>query len=365
MAALLTTSLYRPLLPQLALMGHSEAAVGRTPKSPNYFQRGSGPGVHAPQLPDIRRPNLAKLFATDPVATKRGGLPEPRYASFQEFLADAINHDWYGEGTLVVLTRHGESIFNKLSPVIYGSMESPLVAEGHEQAKRAGTLLKGIPFRAVYASTQSRARQTADDMREAIGFSAPAKITPDLIEISHGLLDSMPRDMTEGEFVALLDRLDTDVQERAAFGKLYGLTEDEVRFASARCRERLATVRHYCAQNGLTVDEAIAATEARRQDIDYAAPIDGESFQGMKLNRAPRVKALLESIESAPGAVLFVAHGMFNKVMMMEFFGVDLENRKQLKQIGQDNCALNVLWRKSGESTWQLLVLNGEADGNP
>jgi broad specificity phosphatase PhoE len=289
-------------------------------------------------------------------AVKPGDLPNPRYANFNAFLADMPNHDWLNQGTLVVLTRHGESVFNRLNEVFHGSMDSPLIDAGREQARKLGRVLRALPIRAVYASTVARARDTAEIIRGELGLDRPVIPDDGLIEVSHGILDSYPRDRNAAEVDAFLKRME-NVSERERLCLDYGVTPQEADYAVARCRKRIEIIRAYCARNGVSEDDAIREAKEGTQSLDYTAPIDGESF-AHGYARAGKFKAFLESEEAAPGALVVAAHGMFDKELLLNQMGVELISRKQLNRIRQDNCCINVLWRKKGSSQWQLFVLN-------
>jgi 2,3-bisphosphoglycerate-dependent phosphoglycerate mutase len=66
------------------------------------------------------------------------------------------------ESSLIVMIRHGKTENNKLG-LFTGWDDVPLAADGVEEAKRAGKLLKlhGFEFDAVYTSWLSRAIETA------------------------------------------------------------------------------------------------------------------------------------------------------------------------------------------------------------
>jgi broad specificity phosphatase PhoE len=61
----------------------------------------------------------------------------------------------------IYLARHGESEAN-LAGVSTGWTDSPLTARGRQQARELAEILKGIPLDAVYSSTLSRSRETAE-----------------------------------------------------------------------------------------------------------------------------------------------------------------------------------------------------------
>lgn len=363
----ISASVYRPLLPQLALLAPMPLLTPAvsTPRTP-IFQPGQTHRLHTftPAHPHrelrgtglLTRKPLNGKIAPSSFPAKSEKLPDPRYENYEDFLEDMPNHDWAGEGTLVVVTRHGQSIFNRLNKFFHGSMDSPLVDNGISQARQLGRLLRALPIRAIYSSPVPRARDTAEFIRQELELARPVAVDADLTEVSHGILDSYPKDMTPTEVDAFLKRME-DPAERARFGAGYDITPAEADYAIARVRARVALIRKYCAENGISEANAIRAAEEGTQRLDYTAPIDGESFlQGDA--RAMLIREFVESRESEPGAIVLTAHGMFDKILLMEMTGVDLTSRKQLSRIRQDNCCINVLWRKKGSNQWQLLVLN-------
>lgn len=60
----------------------------------------------------------------------------------------------------VFLVRHGQSLWNK-SARVTGQEDPPLAGEGEVQARRLAELLQDEPLSAIYASTLTRAVQTA------------------------------------------------------------------------------------------------------------------------------------------------------------------------------------------------------------
>ena len=87
--------------------------------------------------------------------------------------------------------RHGLSEGNK-TQVWSGQQETPLAAEGHEQAKRAGAKAaqQGLSFDVIISSPLSRAQHTAQHVARATGYPIEdIVIMPELIERSFGELE--------------------------------------------------------------------------------------------------------------------------------------------------------------------------------
>ncbi|MCR4322972.1 MAG: 2,3-diphosphoglycerate-dependent phosphoglycerate mutase [Candidatus Azambacteria bacterium] len=66
------------------------------------------------------------------------------------------------------LVRHGKSEWNKKG-LWTGWTDVGLADEGHEEAKKAGEVLKGESIHAVYTSELKRTHQTFEGIREAMG----------------------------------------------------------------------------------------------------------------------------------------------------------------------------------------------------
>ena len=79
----------------------------------------------------------------------------------------------------MVLLRHGATEWS-LSGQHTGRTDIPLLEEGREQAKRAGQLLRHLPFAQILASPLQRAMETCT----LAGFSG--EVDPDLMEWDYG-----------------------------------------------------------------------------------------------------------------------------------------------------------------------------------
>ncbi len=92
------------------------------------------------------------------------------------------------------LIRHGESE-NNLNQRWTGWHPAALTEKGREDARRAGALLKGIPFDKVYSSDLDRAVETC---RLALGVEPEQ--TALLREINVGKLQNLPMDEAEKRY---------------------------------------------------------------------------------------------------------------------------------------------------------------------
>lgn len=86
--------------------------------------------------------------------------------------------------------RHGETEANR-SGTIAGCMDVPLTALGHAQARNAAAMLEGQGITAIYASSLSRARDTADYVARALNL--PVVVVPEIGERQWGILEGRPR----------------------------------------------------------------------------------------------------------------------------------------------------------------------------
>jgi broad specificity phosphatase PhoE len=96
-----------------------------------------------------------------------------------------------GNRTTVILIRHGETEWNVIGR-IQGYGDSALTALGAEQGRRAAERLREINISAVYASTSSRARDTAEII--AAPHNLPVQQIADLRERCYGNYEGLTLD---------------------------------------------------------------------------------------------------------------------------------------------------------------------------
>jgi len=181
--------------------------------------------------------------------------------------------------TRVYLVRHGQTDWNAEGRY-QGRIDSTISALGRAQAARLAEALASVPFRAIYSSPLSRARDTA------VVIAAP-----------HGLS------------VVTRDRL-----REVSMGEWEGLNEAEI---TARFGEVL---------------------RARRRDPEGVTPGGGETLAEL---RARGLDAIREIVAEHPDeAVAVVAHGALNKAILL---GVLDAPPRAYWTIRQDNAAINVL----------------------
>ena len=82
---------------------------------------------------------------------------------------------------MIYIIRHGQTEMNHRG-VLQGRSDHPLNAAGIAQAEEAASLLRGIPFSAVYTSPLTRALQTARIVAPGI----VPMVDPRLVEMDYG-----------------------------------------------------------------------------------------------------------------------------------------------------------------------------------
>jgi broad specificity phosphatase PhoE len=88
--------------------------------------------------------------------------------------------------------RHGKSEMNMLN-IFSGHTDSPLSAEGIEQAKKAGKAAKHLHIDHIISSPLSRAHDTAKYIAQEIGFPAKdVELNSLLIERNFGSMEGQP-----------------------------------------------------------------------------------------------------------------------------------------------------------------------------
>ncbi|MFF2390186.1 histidine phosphatase family protein [Agromyces sp. NPDC058104] len=101
-------------------------------------------------------------------------------------MTDAPRHP---EPTLIALVRHGETEWNR-ERRIQGMTDIPLNDTGRAQAAATGDRLAADGWDAVYASTLSRAAETAEIIADVLELPAP-RLMGSLAERSHGVLEGL------------------------------------------------------------------------------------------------------------------------------------------------------------------------------
>ncbi len=197
----------------------------------------------------------------------------------------------------IYLARHGETDYNRKRIVQGRGVNSQLNATGQAQAQRLGVRMAEVHLDAVYSSPLTRARQTAEIVREY----QPSPLPP----------------------LRLLEGL-----EEIGWGELEGLP------ASAATRD------------------AFERLHAQWAAGDFDTPVPGgESIRDVQKRSLAAWRTILTA--QPGGDVLIVAHGRTIRVLLASILpGYGLE---RMQDIRHGNTSLNVLEVDGGEVTPRLL----------
>jgi len=196
--------------------------------------------------------------------------------------------------TRIVMIRHGDTPASK-DKRFTGANDIPLSPEGRVHATALATRLARYPIDAIYASSMSRAFQTAGYIAQVHGLEVTA--VPDLREMDHGVW------------------------------------------------------------NGLSLDECIAKypddVAAYNRDPYTFAPPGGESGEQVLKRAVPAILALARAHPDQ--TIVVVAHKTTNRLVIAHFLGIDPRGYRD--RLGQRPACLNVLEFRS-EDDAELLLLN-------
>jgi probable phosphoglycerate mutase len=136
----------------------------------------------------------------------------------------------------ILFVRHGESEGNAAQR-LQGRLDSPLSANGREQAARLGAWLGSIGFRwdAAYASPLKRAWETAEIVCRTAGGLMP-EADPALAEVAAGRIEGLTREEIVERHPTYVERRVTDLGDFAEFG---GESYDSVQARAVAVRARL------------------------------------------------------------------------------------------------------------------------------
>lgn len=196
--------------------------------------------------------------------------------------------------TRIVMIRHGDTPASK-DKRFTGANDIPLSPEGRVHATALATRLARYPIDAIYASSMSRAFQTAGYIAQVHGLEVTP--VPDLREMDHGVW------------------------------------------------------------NGLSLDECIAKypadVAAYNRDPYTFAPPGGESGEQVLKRAVPAILALARAHPDQ--TIVVVAHKTTNRLVIAHFLGIDPRGYRD--RLGQRPACLNVLEFRA-EDDVELLLLN-------
>lgn len=101
----------------------------------------------------------------------------------------------------LILVRHGQSLWN-LEDRFTGWVDVPLTAKGEEEARGAGTKLKGISIDVAYTSNLQRAQNTLRLITESMGVQIPTIRDEALNERHYGELQGLNKARTAEKYGA-------------------------------------------------------------------------------------------------------------------------------------------------------------------
>ncbi|MBI1333159.1 MAG: 2,3-bisphosphoglycerate-dependent phosphoglycerate mutase [Armatimonadetes bacterium] len=101
----------------------------------------------------------------------------------------------------LILVRHGQSLWN-LEDRFTGWVDVPLTPQGEQEARNAGTKLKGISIDVAYTSSLQRAQNTLKLILESMGTTLPTIRDEALNERHYGDLQGLNKARTAEKFGA-------------------------------------------------------------------------------------------------------------------------------------------------------------------
>ena len=90
----------------------------------------------------------------------------------------------------LVLVRHGQSLWNQENRFT-GWVDVPLTDQGREEARRAASRIRDVPFAVAYTSALSRAQETLDIILRELGQKVPVIRDQALNERHYGDLQGL------------------------------------------------------------------------------------------------------------------------------------------------------------------------------
>lgn len=295
---------------------------------------------------------------SDGVVTILPSLPKPRYKDFNEFVAEYDQHRWHEHGTVLVLSRHGTSLFNRVR-LLNGPSRSPLLQDGEEEVHQLAKSLSPLPIESVYTSPIERAYHSAEILIEALGLARPIYSHHDLEEFERGVLAGRPRKMNSAEVDELFKKF-SDPEFQKEFLTTYQISEREMQIVFDEARKHRKILQSYAKQVGMSEDEFVKQVTACENQMDCRPPL-GESWND---GIAQAERFIFNEVDRhEKGAVLVVGHSSSHRMMIWKLLGYDIESIDQLYLFDQQIANINVLWRDANTKKWELLVLNSDRFG--
>ncbi|OVE82379.1 hypothetical protein BVY03_01050, partial [bacterium K02(2017)] len=297
----------------------------------------------------------------DPIKDKleSPSLPKPRFASYNEFLKEYKKNNWEEQGTLLVLSRHGTSLFNRVR-LINGTNHSPLLEDGKLEASQLAKTLAALPISTIYSSPIERAYQSALIYLDVVGLALPIFVDQDLREFERGVLAGRPRKMTSQEVDHLFKSF-SDPKYQVEFRKKYAVSESEMQQVFKEAIKHRKILKSYAEQEGLTEDDFVQLIQNCENSLSCRPPL-GESWQD-GIDQADRF--ISEEINRhQSGAILMFGHGGSHRMMIWKLLGHKVKSIDQLYQIKQGISNINILYKPKNSEAWELMVLNSNRFGD-
>jgi probable phosphoglycerate mutase len=166
------------------------------------------------------------------------------------------------------LVRHGETDWNRERRV-QGWTDIPLNANGRVQAKALSRQLEGIPFRVLLTSDLTRARSTAEILRERL--NTPICVTSELRERNFGEAEGLPSEIAIRRFPNGAPNRETDLQVRQRLLRIIQHARDEIGCGRVLCVSHGGMIREWLSYIGHEAGplENTSLTRIRYQDAHW------------------------------------------------------------------------------------------------
>lgn len=203
--------------------------------------------------------------------------------------------------TTFYFVRHGKSEAAVNGLVQGRGLNVPLTEDGHKQAQAVAEYLRDFSFDAIFASTASRAKETAAHIKE-FHTATPYHEIFELNERGRGSLEGTSKEDFEKNYPDVLD--------------------------------------------------------AWKNEIDVR-PGDGESFEDVHNRVMPIIEQHLEEYKGK--TLLYVIHGNVIRVILGAMLHIPFGKQARIKQ---DYCAINVAIFDHQKNRWQVECINQTSYGN-
>jgi broad specificity phosphatase PhoE len=204
------------------------------------------------------------------------------------------------------LLRHGETDWNLLGKIQGGGYDIPLNDNGRLQAEKAAAELDGIPLGIVASSSLSRARETADILRDR-------HPNDDITRV----VDEGFNEMRFGEFEGYSSSAD-------------GADPDYLTYFKAMSRKV-------------------------KDDPTCPFPGGGESTADVERRSIAALQRILQEADPSVQHIAIVSHGRTNKVIIA---ATALGDVQRFKEVRQSNTAINVIDVDTRTGVFQERIIN-------